>query len=167
MRRWRSLALPAEICGGATGPGTEQWASQLFDGLDSQGLLATIDYKQAFDHCDPALAGHCMVRLGVPESLARLLVYHWAHQRRWLQWGPHTCSEALWGQGVPQGDPLSPLAPSCLLCAGRNFVDTSCGSLRPSQHVVYMDDRTCGSPRKLAPSSPASRGGRCSVASWA
>ena len=131
MRRWRS---PRALCRDLrrcdrTG---RRAVGQSTPGLDSQGLLATIDYKQGF-----ALAGHCMVRLGVPETLARLLVYHWAHQRRWLQWGPHTRSEALWGQGVPQGDPLSRW-PSHVC----NFVDTSCGSLRPSQHVVYMDDRT-------------------------
>ena len=111
--------------------------------LDQQGLLATIDYKQASDHCDPVLAEHCMTRLGIPESPC-LLVYQWTHQQRWLQWGPHTRSEVLWGQGVPQRDPLSPLALQCLLCAGRNYVEASCGSgnLRPSQHVVYMHDRT-------------------------
>ena len=106
LRNWRLHAMPAEICrgAGAAGPGTEQWASRLFDGLTEHGMLAAIDYKQAFDLCDPVLAGHCIIietgSSGVSFSSPGLSVDSSA---------AHTRAEPIWGQGSSAGRAVIPI----------------------------------------------------------
>jgi len=141
VRTWVAGAFPPTL---SARIGCEQQASALADGLATHGLLATLDYKLAFDHIDPTVVTAAMIHMGLPACLAHTVCSHWQDQRRFLQFQKSTAPEPLTtAVSIPQGDPLSPLSLTIMMLAGYNFVEAAAPQQTNNRlHIVYMDDRS-------------------------
>lgn len=106
-------------------------------------MLASLDYKLAFDHVNPEVVTQAMAHMGLPLALTQTINTHWQHQTRWLQYKTSTAQEPLCtSMAIPQGDPLSPLSLQILLLAGAHYVETAAPAAHPREQVIYMDDRS-------------------------
>ena len=148
VRDWIANVLPKTSL---TTLGTEHMCAQLLDSYAKCGYICSLDYTQAFDHVRPELALHCLQRLGCHPQLIGVLKNQWSKQFRWVTWQNYVAEEPMPVQcGIPQGDPMSPIALIALMEAGRQFI-LSHVNVPPHHHTIYMDDRswTARSPTDL------------------
>ena len=100
--------------------------------------VAETDLTKAFDHLWPQVACKALLRLGVPRPIVATLKHAWS--------GPRICTVGgdfavpiLPSRGVPQGDPISPLALAACIGPWSQAVENISPMLRT---WAYMDDRT-------------------------
>ena len=139
VRQWIANVLPKTSL---TTLRTEHMCAQILDSYAKCGYICSLDYTQAFDHVRPELALHCLHRLGCHPHLIGTLKSQWTNQLRWVTWNHYVAEEPMPVQcGIPQGDPMSPIALIALIEAGRLFI-LSHVDVPPHHHTIYMDDRS-------------------------
>jgi hypothetical protein len=142
MKQWYKETLPSSILGGPETKGADMVTSELHDLLHIEGFFATLDLSQAFDNIQADVATTSMRTLGIPPRLTGVLRHQWLHQRRWMTWNRCVSeTEVNTDIGIPQGDPLSPLAMNCVMTLGVKSVERDLTPIVP-RHFVWMDDRS-------------------------
>ena len=105
-QHWLSTWLPPQACGGCKGRSLHDALVPLLRGADKGKFLVSLDFSQAFDMCKPDDAVWLLQRLGLPQSVAGILLSAWTEQRRYLEYQncvldiPESVTASL-----PQGDP--------------------------------------------------------------
>ena len=115
VARWINRVLPAALCGGRRGSDVLSIMLLLFEHVDNNRFLGSLDFSKAFGHVRPLSAGAAMVHTGCPAGLVRGILSVW-RQRRLLCWGSSVHHKFIGvTESMPQGDPFAVLALGLLL----------------------------------------------------
>ena len=139
VARWINRVLPAALCGGRRGSDVLSIMLLLFEHVDNNRFLGSLDFSKAFGHVRPLSAGAAMVHTGCPAGLVRGILSVW-RQRRLLCWGSSVHHKFIGvTESMPQGDPFAVLALGFLL---RIPVLKLQARFPRLLQVIYVDDRT-------------------------
>ena len=121
--------------------------------VESQQVLASLDYSKCFDSVAPTLAIDTMKEAGIPAVWTKLLSHVWTRQRRWVQFAGCSAQRPKTVTGsLPQGDGMCPLALNILLASPVRdiMVNLSGRGLRMS---TFLDDRNLVAPVHIIPTA--------------
>ena len=121
--------------------------------VESQQVLASLDYSECFDSVAPTLAIDTMKEAGIPAVWTKLLSHVWTRQRRWVQFAGCSAQRPKTVTGsLPQGDGMCPLALNILLASPVRdiMVNLSGRGLRMS---TFLDDRNLVAPVHIIPTA--------------
>eukprot|EP00435_Cladocopium_sp_Y103_P039369 s1164_g10.t1 len=147
--QWINRVLPSALCGGRSGSDVLSIMLEVFEHVDNNRYLGSLDFSKAFDHVRPSSAGAAMAHTGCPAALVRGIQRVW-WQRRLLCWGSSVHHEFMEvTESMPQGDPFAVLALSLLLRVPVLKLQARFPRLL---QVIYVDDRTwcCDSAAECA-----------------
>ena len=143
---WIVANLHPNVSYGRNSPGADLLAQNLQDHYAVHaGCIASLDWKQAFDHISPKISTEMMKLLNFNPQLAAILSQVWGGQQRHLEFEGHVFPQKLnASKALPQGDPISPLILSLWVCSGLNHVESDPEVLTsgPAVTLCYMDDRS-------------------------
>ncbi|CAE7709102.1 Pol [Symbiodinium sp. CCMP2592] len=143
MVQWMNDLLPAAQHGAVKGRslfGAVRDLAKQFH--EEQGILVSLDLKQAFDRMDPTLGLELMRSAGLPASITSALATVWTKQYRWIQIGRSSQAvPELVSSSLPQGDGMCPL---CLNVAMLGPVLHMLHTFNPRDLTlaVFLDDRS-------------------------
>ena len=113
VQQWLNQIVDESQVGGLKGRQLHMGLACVCESFEEGSAVASLDYQKCFDSVSPDLACDVLAEAGLSSPVVRALRSLW-QQTRFLELGGVVLDEGEFiGASLPQGDPISPLAPQC------------------------------------------------------